>query len=96
MAGDHYQLCWAPDGGTVSTDFPVDVDLNFELYGPIDQDYACTLGVGCTLNLTGHRLHASAGASAVAFLADGFCGQGASATLAMPGHPPQPKAEKCD
>merc|ERR1719149_404882 len=53
--GDFYRLCWASDPSGLS-DYLVEIDPSGDLVGPELEPFQCTLGVDCSVTLTGYGL----------------------------------------
>ena len=51
----HHRLCWSQASAAVE-DFNVEIDGEFDVIGPFLGDYACTLGLHCTFQLSGSGL----------------------------------------
>jgi hypothetical protein len=70
LAGSFYRLCWGFDPVDI-TDFGVEIDSEAELVGPFVREFECTLGLSCTVMLSGYRLSES---NALVALTEGSCG----------------------
>jgi hypothetical protein len=75
VSGD-YVVCWAYDPQSLA-DFKVEIDRSGKLVGPESEEFVCTLGLGCSVALSGYELAAT---SSVA-LVDGPCGEGSIVSL---------------
>merc|ERR1719506_3248629 len=67
--GAVYHLCWGPEGEV--EDLLVELDPVGELTGPELNEFECTLGLPCSLGLTGYELKAT---SSIVVLTSGNCG----------------------
>merc|ERR1719506_2038712 len=55
VSGDFYRLCWSHDPAN-ETDFNVELDGTFSIFGTLETNHTCTLGVLCALSLQGTGL----------------------------------------
>ena len=76
-AGPFYRACWAHDPVGL-TDYKFEIDAAAELIGPLVRDMECTLGLACSVLLSGYKLSAT---NKMAVVSDGACGD-ANATVA--------------
>merc|ERR1719506_3070783 len=67
--GDFYTLCWGPGGDLA--DLLVKLDGVGELTGPELNEFVCTLGLHCSLDLHGYQL---ADHSSILVISEGNCG----------------------
>merc|ERR1719201_2184650 len=55
LAGPSYRACWAHDPVGLK-DYRVEIDGNAELVGTFVREFECTLGLPCTVLLSGYRM----------------------------------------
>jgi hypothetical protein len=73
--GSFYRLCWSYNPTSLG-DYKFEVDGSAELAGPFTRDFECTLGVACSVVISGYKLAAT---DAVVALSSGTCGNASAA-----------------